>query len=176
MRTSIRQTVFATTAMLGLSGFAAMAAPPGAGDPTRVHASTTPSGQAATQTRAATGHSMEGTIQQRVADLRAKLQITPAQQPQWDQFAQVMLDNAKGTDERFQQRVRTMPTMSAAENMQSYAQLSAAHAQDMQKLVPAFQALYATMTDRQKGTADQVFRDDAHGGDHARRGEHAGRG
>jgi hypothetical protein len=38
------------------------------------------------------------------------------------------------------------------------------HAQDMQKLVPAFQTLYDTMSDSQKKTADQVFRDDAHRG------------
>jgi len=60
--------------------------------------------------------------------------------------------------------------MTATENMQSYADVSMAHAQDVEKLVPAFQALYGTMSDSQKRMADQVFRDDANHGDQARRG------
>ena len=47
--------------------------------------------------------------------------------------------------------------MTAAANMQSYAQVAKDHAQDMQKLVPVFQALYDTMSDNQKRTADQVL-------------------
>jgi len=170
MRISIRQTVIATTAIIGLSAFAAAAAPPGAGNPTAVRPSTTTSDQPATQARPGAGHNMEGMVEQRITDLHAKLQISPAQQPQWDQFAQVMRDNARSIDQTFQQRLKTIPTMTAVENMQSYAQVAMEHAQEMQKLVPAFQALYGTMSDSQKRTADQVFRADAHHGDHARRG------
>ena len=79
-----------------------------------------------------------------------------------------MRENAQSMDETFQQRVQSMPTMTATENMQSYAQLASTNAQDVQKLVPAFQALYDTMSDAQKRTADQVFRDDAHHGGHTR--------
>lgn len=175
MRTSFRQTVIATTAIVGLSGFAAVAAPPSAGDPTATRVPATSNRQAATPAPREV-RNMEGRVEQRITDLHAKLQISPAQQSQWDQFSLVMRDNARGTDERFQQRVQNLPTMNAAENMQSYAQLSAAHAQDMAKLVPAFQALYATMSERQKGMADQVFRDDAHRGQNARSGDHARRG
>jgi protein CpxP len=170
MRTSLRQTVIATTAIIGLSTFAAAAAPPAAGDPTAVRPSTTTSGQSTTKAQPDAGHNMVGKIEQRITDLHAKLQISPAQQPQWDQFTQVMRDNARSMDQTFQHRVQTMPAMTAAENMQSYAQVAMEHAQDMQKLVPAFQALYGTMSDSQKRTADQVFRDDAHHGDQTRRG------
>jgi len=165
MRTSLRQTVIATTAIIGLSAFAAVAAPPASGDPTVVHPSVTTNGQPTS-----TAHVMEGKIEQRIADLHAKLQISPAQQPQWDQFSQLMRDNARSMDQSFQHRVQTMPSMTATENMQSYADVSMAHAQDVEKLVPAFQALYGTMSDSQKRRADQVFRDDANHGDQARRG------
>ena len=51
--------------------------------------------------------------------------------------------------------------MTALENLQSYAAVAAEHAQEVQKLVPAFQTLYDTMSDSQKRRADTVFRDDA---------------
>ena len=103
-------------------------------------------------------------VDQRVAALRAKLQITPAQEPQWNQFAQVMRDNAQRMDDSFQRRAQMIGTQNAEDNMASYAQMAMAHAQGMQNLVPAFHTLYGTMSDLQKRAADQVFRDDAHGG------------
>jgi periplasmic protein CpxP/Spy len=168
MRTSLKQTVVTTAAIIGLSVCAA-AAPP-AGDPTATHPSATTNGQSATKNHSGLHHNMADRVEQRIADLHAKLQITPAQQPQWDQFVQVMRDNAQSMDQTFQHRVQTMSAMTATENMQSYAQLASTNAQDVQKLVPAFQALYDTMSDAQKRTADQVFRDDAHHGDHPRHG------
>jgi periplasmic protein CpxP/Spy len=166
MRLSLRQIAFATIAITSLSAFAGAAAPP-AGDPTATRPSTTTSGPSATRHHAGAHHDMVDNVEQRIADLHAKLQITTAQQPQWDQFIQVMRDNAQSMDQTFQHRVQTMPAMTATENMQSYAQLASTNAQDVQKLVPAFQALYDTMSDTQKRTADQVFRDDAHHGGHA---------
>jgi periplasmic protein CpxP/Spy len=165
MRISFRQTAIATTAIIGLSAFAAAAAPP-AGDPTATAPAAATSGQSAATHHPGVHHSMVGKVEQRITDLHAKLQITPAQQPQWDQFIQVMRDNAQSMDQTFQQRVQAMPTMTATANMQSYALLASTNAQDVQKLVPAFQALYDTMSDTQKRTADQVFRDDAHHGGH----------
>jgi periplasmic protein CpxP/Spy len=167
MRISFRQTAIATTAIIGLSAFAAAAAPP-AGDPTATAPSATTSSQSAAMHHPGVHHNMVGKVEQRITDLHAKLQITQAQQPQWDQFIQVMRDNAQTMDQTFQNRVQSMPAMTATENMQSYALLASTNAQDVQKLVPAFQALYDTMSDTQKRTADQVFRDDAHHGDHAR--------
>jgi hypothetical protein len=159
MRTSFRQTVLATTAILGLSGFAfaAAAAPPAAGNPTVVAPAAAPAKPAVRQ-------SQESTVEQRIADLHAKLKITPAEQVQWESFAQAMRDNAVAIDQAFQSRVKALPTMTAAENVKSYAELSAEHAKDMQRLVPVFQALYDSMSDSQKHAADQVFRNDANGG------------
>jgi periplasmic protein CpxP/Spy len=170
MHTSIRRTVFATTAIIGLSAFAAVAAQPGAGDPTAVRpSSTAPNGQAMTKAQPATARGMETRMDQRITDLHARLLISPAQQPQWDNFSDVMRENARDTSETFQHRAQAMSAMTAAENMQSYAKVTAEYAQHMQKLVPTFQALYDTMSDSQKRTADQVFRDDANHGDRSHR-------
>jgi protein CpxP len=163
MRTSFRQTVFATTAIIGLSGFAfaAAAAPPAAGNPTAAPPAATASGPAAASAKVAVRHSQVSTVEQRIADLHARLKITAAEEAQWGPFAQVMRDNAMAIDTAFQHRVQALPSMSAADDIKSYAEISAEHAQEMQKLVPVFQALYDAMPDSQKHVADQVFRANA---------------
>ncbi|HUC19679.1 MAG TPA: Spy/CpxP family protein refolding chaperone [Acetobacteraceae bacterium] len=98
------------------------------------------------------------TAQQYIDQLHATLQITPAQQPQWDRFAQAMTGNAESMHQAFAQRGAALGTMNAAQNMQSYAELAALHARNMQTLANAFQALYATMTPEQQRNADAVFR------------------
>ena len=61
-------------------------------------------------------------------------------------------------DKVLQACAQSMMSMTAEENMKSYADIASRHAQNVQRLVPAFDALYATMSDGQKKTADQVFR------------------
>ncbi len=72
-----------------------------------------------------------------------------------------MREDAQTMDGVFQHRMQALPTMTAPEDMESYATIAQAHAQEMQKLVPAFEALYATMSDSQKHNADLVFRSGA---------------
>jgi hypothetical protein len=103
-------------------------------------------------------------VEQHITRLHARLHITPAQQADWDQFAQVMRDNAKDMNQTLEQRNAGFGSMTAVDNMQSYAQLAQQHAQDTQKLAAAFQTLYGSFSDDQKKNADAVFR---------ARGEHA---
>jgi protein CpxP len=104
------------------------------------------------------GESMQSLVERRITDLRGKLHITSQQSQPWDQFAQVMRDNAREMDQVYQQRAEKLASMSAVDNMQSYAQIEQQRAQDAQKLVPAFQTLYTSLSDQQKKTADQIFR------------------
>jgi protein CpxP len=97
-------------------------------------------------------------VEQHITQLHTELHITPAQQGEWDQFAQVMRENAKNMGKTLEQRGTTYASMNAAENMQSYAQVAEVHAQDTQKLAAAFQTLYGSMSDEQKKNADAVFR------------------
>jgi hypothetical protein len=106
----------------------------------------------------APGQTMQQMAEQRITELHARLHITAAEQSQWDQFAQVMRDNAKDVDQAYQQRAAQFQSMNAVENMQSYAQIEQTRAQGMQKLVPAFQTLYASLSDQQKQQADRMFR------------------
>ncbi len=107
---------------------------------------------------AAKAESPADRVEQHINQLHTELRITPAQQGVWDQFAQVMRDNAKSMNDTLTQRGTTYASMNAAENMQSYAQVAEVHAQDTQKLAAAFQNLYSSMSDDQKKNADTVFR------------------
>jgi hypothetical protein len=104
------------------------------------------------------GETMVQMAEQRINDLHTRLHITAQQQSQWDQFAQAMRDNAKDLDQAYQQRATGFDSMNAVQNMQSYAQIEQTRSQDLQKLVPAFQTLYASLSDQQKQQADALFR------------------
>jgi periplasmic protein CpxP/Spy len=107
------------------------------------------------------GNSAEQRVAEHIKELHAQLRITSAEQPQWEQFAQVMRENARDMDQAFAERMQQYPTMNALQNMQSYEQISEAHAQHLHKLVPAFENLYNAMPEAQKQLTDQVFRANA---------------
>jgi protein CpxP len=97
-------------------------------------------------------------VEKRVAQLHAQLKITDQQTKQWDAYAQTMRENARRIDQAFQERASKLSSMNAEDAMNSYADLSRLHAENMQKLAAAFGALYETMSPKQKSNADKVFR------------------
>jgi ABC-type transporter Mla subunit MlaD len=103
--------------------------------------------------RRATAHDVEA----RIAELRARLQITAGQEAQWSAVAQAMRDNAHTIRGLAEMRARNQRTMTALDDLRSYEQLAEAHADGTQKLLPRFEALYDNMSDAQKKTADTVF-------------------
>ena len=107
------------------------------------------------------GKNAEERVERYIKELHARLQITPAEEPQWNQFAEVMRGNARDMDQALMQRAEQFSSMNAVQNMQSYEQLAEAHAQRVQKLIPAFENLYNAMPEQQKQLADQVFRANA---------------
>jgi periplasmic protein CpxP/Spy len=125
---------------------------------------TTPPAASATSPmaeHAAVGKNAEERVEQHIKELHARLHITPTEETQWNQFAEVMRDNARAMDQAFKQRADQFSTMTALQNMQSYEQLAEQHAEDVKKLVPAFENLYNAMPEQQKQVADQVFRANA---------------
>ena len=104
------------------------------------------------------------------------MHITPAEETQWNQFAEVMRQNARDMDQAFIQRAEQFPTMNAVQNLQSYEQLAEDHAQRVQKLIPAFENLYNVMPEQQKQLADQVFRANAETRMEGAAQSHRGRG
>jgi periplasmic protein CpxP/Spy len=100
----------------------------------------------------------QAAVDQRIRALQSQLGITEAQMPLWSAFTQAMRDNAAATDALFTQRAGTVATMSAADNMHSYAQIARAYADNTERLATAFDSLYASLSDTQKQAADTLFR------------------
>jgi len=96
-------------------------------------------------------------VETRIKDLHQKLKITPAQESQWNEFAQVMRENAQAIDAVLKERAENLHAMNAVEDLRSYEKLADAHADGLKKLVPAFETLYNSMSADQKKTADTVF-------------------
>ena len=97
-------------------------------------------------------------VEARIKDLHKRLKITDAQKPQWDALAQVMRDNAQAMVDLQKQRVADVQSMNAVDVVKSYAEVIQAHADGMKKFIPAFEALYNSLSDAQKKIADSMFR------------------
>ena len=103
----------------------------------------------------------QAAVDQRIRALQSQLGITDAQTPLWNAFAKAMRDNAASTDALFTQRAGSVSSMSAIDNMHSYAQIARAYADNTERLATAFDSLYASLTDTQKQAADTLFRQQA---------------
>lgn len=102
--------------------------------------------------------SIEQLARERLGRLYATLRITQGQQQAWNQFANTSLQNATTLDRLYRQRRDTLSSMNAVQNMQTFTQIQLQQAQDMQRLLPAFQQLYAELSPQQRQAADDMFR------------------
>ncbi|MGO9606438.1 MAG: Spy/CpxP family protein refolding chaperone [Candidatus Binataceae bacterium] len=96
-------------------------------------------------------------VEARIKELHNKLHITAAQQSQWDNLVEIMRGNARTMKELQKERGEDATSMTAVDAVRSYAAVIDAHQAGMTKFVPAFEALYNTMSDAQKHTADSMF-------------------
>jgi|SRR5271156_6423351 len=96
-------------------------------------------------------------VEARIRELHNKLHITAAQQSQWDNLVEIMRGNAKTMKDLQKERGEDATSMSAVDAVKSYAAVIDAHQAGMTKFVPAFEALYSSMSDAQKKTADAMF-------------------
>jgi hypothetical protein len=97
---------------------------------------------------------MMARVEKRISALHSQLKITAAEESLWQQFADVMRENAQ----KMNQRTQKLQSMNAVESMKSYADLVVEHGQDLQTRATAFEKLYNTMPPDQQKLADQVFR------------------
>src|SRR5580693_9148094 len=97
-----------------------------------------------TATAAPPAAATQAAVDQRIRALQSQLGITEAQMPLWTAFAQAMRDNAASTDALFAQRANAVASMSAVDNMHSYAQIARAYADNTERLATAFDSLYAS--------------------------------
>jgi periplasmic protein CpxP/Spy len=117
----------------------------------------------------------EQRIEDRINYLHSALKITPDQETLWKAFADQMRSNGQSMADLYKQRAESEGTRNALDDMKQYAQISQAHAEDMQKLVAAFEPLYTAFSPEQKALADQTFRHPGErGGKAGPRGKHKG--
>ncbi len=148
----------AVAALLVLPGFAlAQANPPAA-------TGAAPKATAESPASPAMPGNVEQRVEEHIRQLHAQLHITPAEQPQWDRFADIMRENARAMDQEFTLRRQQFPTMNALQDMQSYEKMAEMHAQHLQRLVPSFENLYNAMPAEQQKLTDRVFRENARAG------------
>jgi hypothetical protein len=95
-------------------------------------------------------------VEAQLGDIKKRLSITAAQQPQFDQFASVVKQNAKEMD-ALMQKAAQGAEKGAIEGLRSAASFAQTEADNLKRLVPALEALYASLTDQQKRTADKLF-------------------
>jgi protein CpxP len=96
-------------------------------------------------------------VETHIKSLHDALKITAAEEPQWQAVADVMRDNAKTTGALIEERAAKGKTMTAIDDLHSYEAITEAHVAGVKKLIPAVEALYATMSDAEKKNADAVF-------------------
>jgi len=97
--------------------------------------------------------------------LQDSLNITEAQKPLWNNLTQVMRENAKEMDAFAKDRAETtkLKTMNAVEHLKYHRQITEAHLKQLNKFIPPFEALYASMSAEQKSIIDATFRTGKHG-------------
>jgi periplasmic protein CpxP/Spy len=136
---------------------------------------------AATDATGATGttaqprqfHSASERVEARIARIQQTLQITAAQQPQFDTFANVLRKQAQAMDERMQQRRAQMqqgaaPTnLTAIQRLELMQRVSANRYNQLGEVIAAAKPLYDSLSPEQKQAADQML---------ARRGHHGQQG
>lgn len=97
------------------------------------------------------------TVEQRIAELKAALKITPDQDAKWSKVADAMRENAAQMDELVKKKQTNMTNKTAIDNLRAYRDFTRAHLEGLKKVVDAFDTLYDSMPDAQKKNADQVF-------------------
>jgi periplasmic protein CpxP/Spy len=93
----------------------------------------------------------------RIKQLHEALKITPDQEAKFGKLADVMRDNAKEMSGAVEKRTEAEKTSTALDDLKAYQVIAQAHADGLKELVPAFESLYATLSDTQKKEADEMF-------------------
>ena len=109
----------------------------------------------------------ERSVENHITELHGQLQITAAQEAQWNAVATAMRDSAVETDKAIGKRKLLGDKATAVDSLGSYADIAQAHADGVRKLALAFTTLYAAMPADQKMTADAVFAHRPHKGKRA---------
>jgi hypothetical protein len=92
-------------------------------------------------------------IEANIAQLHQRLQITPAQEPRFEALANVMRQNA-----RMMPNAPPPVSLNPIQALRFAIQTGEQELVGLKRMLPALEALYASLSPMQKVTADQVFR------------------
>ena len=95
-------------------------------------------------------------IEASISELHQKLQITPAQEAQFNTVANVMRDNARLEASAPPQQPSANST--AVDDLRAYIKYGELELAGLKKILPALEALYATLSPAQRKSADVIFR------------------
>lgn len=102
-----------------------------------------------------------------IKQLQDALNITKDQEALWNNLTLVMRENAKNmdafSDARKKQRAEGTKTLNSVEHMKLHRDITKAHFDQMEKLIPPFEAFYSSMSEEQKNITDNVFRTGKYG-------------
>lgn len=108
-----------------------------------------------------------------IKQLEGALNITEAQKESWNNLTRVMRENAKDmdafTDTHTKERAESTKTMNAVERMKFHSEITKMQLDQLEKLIPPFEAFYSGMSDQQKNITDLVFQTGRHGKSKAKR-------
>jgi periplasmic protein CpxP/Spy len=95
-------------------------------------------------------------VEANISTLHQRLQITPAQEAQFNAVANAMRENA-----RAEASVPQQPPAgaTAVDDLRAYIRYSEVELAGLKKMLPALEALYATLSPTQKRVADAAFRE-----------------
>ena len=111
-------------------------------------------------------------VETRLAYIEKGLQITSAQQTQWDSFANVLRKHARDIDERIQQRRAQAgqgaapASVTAIERLERMQRMTAERYNRLGEVIAAAKPLYDVLSPEQKQAADQMLSRRGHGGHH----------
>jgi periplasmic protein CpxP/Spy len=94
-------------------------------------------------------------VETSISTLHQQLQITPAQQAQFNAVAGVMRDNARA-EAGAPQQPSTNGT--AVDDLRAFIRYSELELGGLKKMLPALEALYAVLSPAQRKAADAIFR------------------
>ena len=94
-------------------------------------------------------------VEANITGLHQRLQITPAQEAQFNALANVMRQNARAEASAPQ---APTPNTSAVDYLRAEIQYDEIELAGLKRFLPALEALYATLSPTQRQTANAIFR------------------
>jgi hypothetical protein len=98
-------------------------------------------------------------LENRIAEMHDAIGVTPGQEPQWKQVAQIMRDNEKAMADAMRAHMGPNRPQNAVDALKANAEMAALHDQGSHHLLDAFTAFYGQLGPDQRKAADEQFRE-----------------